>query len=230
MKCLIADDDKMCRLSLERLCKQVEDLEIVAICENGLEALNVLQKEEIDVIFLDIEMPNLTGMDMVRNLTELPQVIFTTGAPEYALEAFEYNVTDYLVKPIEQGRFLKAVQKARVNMESSKDEIHTDEVNELFLRVDGKLVNVQMDEILWIEALGDYAMFYTKGKRYTVHTTMKNLESRLPKSRFQKVHRSFIIQISKIKDIQDNTILIEDKVIPISRGNRDALMGKLNML
>lgn len=231
MKCLIADDDRMARLALKRLCDQHGELEVVGECEDGVQTINFLRNQSVDLIFLDIHMPDMTGMDLVRNLDYLPQVIFTTGDLDFAAEAFEHNVTDYLVKPVEYVRFLKAVDRAKKRHEDKMAiQAPGKEANEIFLKVDGKLVNVSLDDILYIESDQDYVLFYTPNKKYLVYGTIKSLEEKLPAHRFQKVHRKYIVQISKISDIQDNMILIHEKIIPISRSNREALMGKLNTL
>ena len=227
LKCIIVDDESLSRMALEKLCEKVPDLEVVGICENGTEAITMLQSETVDLLFLDIHMPDLTGMDLVRSIRPLPQIVFTTTDKGYALEAFEYNVTDYLLKPVTLPRLLQAVHKARQKITPPPSDATPDTTTgQFFIRVDNRLVNISLDDLWWIEAKGDYILFHTTEKRHIVHMTMKTAESRLPAGRFQKVHRQYIVNLSKIVDIEDNSILIGDKVIPISRSQREPLMKK----
>jgi DNA-binding LytR/AlgR family response regulator len=227
MRCLIVDDDEMARKSLEMMCDKIEDLTVVGMCENGLEALNFLNKEEVDLILLDIEMPELNGMELVRMKPDIPQVIFTTTLKEYALEAFEYKVTDYLHKPIVLSRLLKAIDKAR--------EVHgkktSKEISELYVKVDGRHVRLSLDDILYIESIGDYVVFHTEKKeKFIVHSTLKNIDAKIDNSKFLKVHRSYIVNLSKIVDIEETNLVIKDKVIPISRAHKPVLMNHLKTL
>lgn len=222
MRCLIVDDDEMARKSMEMMCAKVEGLSVAGICENGIEALNFIKKEDVDLILLDIEMPELTGMELVKSVPDLPQVIFTTSMKEYAIEAFEYHVTDYLHKPIAFSRFLKAIERAR--------EVHgkrlSKEIEEIFVKSDGRYVRLELKDILFIESIGDYVVFHTEKKeRLVVHSTLKNIDARINNSKFIKVHRSYIVNVSKIVDIEESTIVIKDKVIPISRAHKPILMS-----
>lgn len=227
MRCLIVDDDEMARKSLEMMCQKIDGLSIAGMCENGLEALNFLNREEVDLVFLDIEMPELSGIELVRITPDIPQVIFTTSLKDYALEAFEYKVTDYLHKPIVLSRLLKAVEKAR--------EVHgkkaTADAQEIYVKVDGRLVRLKLDDILFIESIGDYVVFNTENnEKFIVHSTLKNIDAKISSSKFLKVHRSFIINLSKIVDIEETNLVIKDKVIPISRAHKPVLMNHIKML
>ncbi|RMG54631.1 MAG: DNA-binding response regulator [Bacteroidetes bacterium] len=232
MTCFIIDDEQMSRLALERLCLKVKDLEVLAVCDSAEAALEHLQSESVDLLFLDIHLPGLSGMDLVRSFDPLPQVIFTTSDKEFALEAYDHDVTDYLVKPVTLPRLLKAVQRARQRLVAAHPNPAAPAAGEddVFIKVDNRIVRLPLAEILWIEALGDYMRFHTADKRYTVHMTLKRLEEQLPPSQFLKVHRKYIVNISHIIDIQDNSILIRDELIPISRRNRETLMNRLNLL
>lgn len=227
MRCLIVDDEEMARKSLEMMCQKIDGLSIAGMCENGLEALNFLNREEVDLVFLDIEMPELSGIELVRITPDIPQVIFTTSLKDYALEAFEYKVTDYLHKPIVLSRLLKAVEKAR--------EVHgkkaTADAQEIYVKVDGRLVRLKLDDILFIESIGDYVVFNTENnEKFIVHSTLKNIDAKISSSKFLKVHRSFIINLSKIVDIEETNLVIKDKVIPISRAHKPVLMNHIKML
>jgi DNA-binding LytR/AlgR family response regulator len=231
LNCLIVDDETMARKSLQKLCEKLEKIEIIGVCQNGTEAIQIMENEQIDLIFLDIHMPDLSGIDIVKNIRNLPQIIFTTTDKAYALEAFSYNVTDYLIKPITLPRLLQAVNKA-TQLANQSQEVSQPEKNSqhFFIKVDNRFVKLLFDEVMWVESLGDYIQFFTTEKRYTVHMTLKKVEERLPSDRFLRVHRQYIVNLEKIVDIQDNSILIKDKVIPISRSHKDGLMQKLNLL
>lgn len=231
MKCIIVDDDQISRQSLQKLCDQIGFIQIIASFSNPVEALQFVGANKVDLIFLDIHMPNLTGIDLVRSVQTLPQIIFTTSDEQFALEAFEYAVTDYIIKPVALPRLLKAVQKAKLVYDSdTSSESNKPLSGSVFVKVNSKLVKLKLDDILWIEATGDYVNIKTITKAYTVLSTMKNIENRLPGNTFVKVHRSYIVNIHRIKDIDDSTLVIENKVIPISRSNRDSLMKKINLL
>ncbi|MGB1240924.1 MAG: LytR/AlgR family response regulator transcription factor [Chitinophagales bacterium] len=234
MKCLIVDDEAISRRTLVKMCSKIGFLDVIAECSDATQALIYLQNEDIDLIFLDIHMPNMTGIEFVRSMRQLPQVIFSTSDENFALEAFEYNVTDYIIKPVTYPRFLKAVQKAHAiyESESVSSPIQTPKIEQqtLFLKEDGRFTKLNISDILWIESVGDYANFITVKDKHTVHATLKKIELRLPADKFHKIHRKYIINLSKIIDIEDNSVLIKDKILPISRRNKDSLMKKLNLI
>lgn len=228
MKCLIVDDEEMSRKNLEHLCTKIDGLEIVAICENGIQAISELDKNNIDLLFLDIEMPDLTGMEMVKSLSNLPQIIFTTNRTEFALEAFEYDITDYVAKPVTLPRLIKAVNKAKARLKKGEiPEIEKD----MFIRTNRKLVKLKYEEIAYIKTMDDYLVIHTDlGIKHTIHSTLSNMVDKLQGHPFLKVHRSYIINLRKITSIEDTHVLIGKKVIPVSRANRSILMEKVNML
>ncbi len=227
MKCIIIDDEKTARLALKKLCEKTGAIEVVNEFENPADALAFIHQNELDFIFLDIHMPELTGSEFVKSVSELPDVIMTTTDTSFALEAFEYNVIDYLIKPISMPRFLKAFDKLKAKKSENSEEIKTDSI---FVNINSRLVKLNFDEIQIIEAKGDYVQIKTEDKKHTVHITMKKIEEKLPPATFLKVHRSYIINLNKIVDIEDNSILIAEEIIPISRGNKETLLSKLNML
>lgn len=236
LNCILVDDDLMARKTIERLCSKNDRLRLVASYENGEDALNALNKNgeadkenEIHLIFLDMEMPNLSGIEMLDRLTVVsPMVIFTTSKTDYAFEAFEYQAIDYLKKPIIQARFDQAVEKAlRMKQEAQQ---YQEESNEIYVRTDGKLVRVSCDDILFFENVGDYVRVKTANNSYIIHGTLKGVDEKLNNSRFLKVHRSFIVNLQKIVDIEENTLVIEKTVIPISRAHKPILMSRLKVL
>lgn len=227
MKCIIVDDDEMSRVYLSSLCEGIEELEIVGVFSNGLECINWLKKNTCDLVFLDIEMPNLSGMDLVKSVENLPQIIFTTGHAQYAIEAFEYNVADFLPKPVTLTRLLKSLERVRTLIAGAQP----GDNDELFIRVDGRFVRINLEKILYIESLGDYVTFFSEDKKkYIVHSTIKNIAEKITHSDFIKVHRSYVVNLSKVVDIEETNLVIGEKVIPISRAHRPLLMTKIKTL
>lgn len=238
IKSIIVDDELMAREILLTLCEQHETIEVVATFPNAIEAIKFLNKESVDLILLDIHMPDFTGFDFIQSLKNPPRVVMTTSDTNFALTAFEYDcIVDYLVKPITFERFSKAIQKVEtlgelpavekhVPSKTSKDTIG----KELYVNIDRRLIKINFESIYLIEAKGDYILIKTDDKNYTVHSTLKKIEEKLPDHSFLKIHRSYIINIKRIIDIEDNSVLIERDVIPISRANRPELMKRLNLL
>lgn len=226
MNCIIVDDDEMARTSLQMLCDKITDLEVDEIFENGIDAINWLKNHSTDVILLDIEMPDLTGMDLVKSVDDLPQIVFITGHTEYALEAFEHQVTDFVPKPVQYARLLKAVDRVKELI----DNVRNEDQNEIFVREEGRYVRLHLDDILFIESLGDYVKFITSEKNHIVHSTLKNIDDKIESNKFLKVHRSFIVNLTKIVDIEENNLVIKDKVIPVSRAHRPVLMKKIKTI
>lgn len=228
MRCIIVDDDELSCLNLQRLCKKVDDLEVVAICSDGFEAINILKNKQVDFIFLDIIMPELSGMDMVKSIPNLPPVIFTTGRDDMAVEAFENEIIDYLVKPIELPRFLKSYNRVRNYISDKNSE---SEKTEIYVRSGGKLVRIGFSDVLLIETLDDYVVFKMEnGNSHVVHSTLKNMAVKLEGTTFLKIHRSYIVNISKIDSIEEGFVKITDSLIPISRLHKQELLDKVNLL
>lgn len=235
MNCIIIDDDSTARLIVSKLCSQHSTLNVVDEFPNAIEAIKFLNANEVDLIFLDIHMPTFSGFDFIKTLKNPPRVILTTSDRDFALEAFEYpSVVDYLVKPIEQERFNKAVEKLdkfQLTQPTQKSSANpTEENRELYVNVDRRLVKINFSDINVIEAKGDYIRIKTDDKGHMVHSTLRKIEDKLPSDLFLKVHRSFIINLSKIIDIEDNTVLIKRDIIPVSRSKRAELMKRLNLL
>ena len=228
MNCLIVDDDKMARVSLNALCEKIEDVHILKSFDNGLEAMKFLKTNKVDLVFLDIDMPDFTGMDLVKSLDDLPQIIFITGHTQYALEAFEYHVTDFVPKPVDLPRLMKAVERAKelqTNIDTSKDL-----QNDIYVRVNGRYIRLDFVDILYVESLGDYVTFVTNHGKYIVHSTLKNIDEKIKSEDFLKVHRSYIVNLTKIVDIEETNLVIKDKVIPVSRAHRPVLMQKIKTI
>ncbi len=227
MNCIIVDDDEIAVKSIKHCIEKVDFITLVGIASCGADALSLLEKnKDIDLVFLDIEMPDMSGIDLVKNF-KLPQVIFITGSKEYAAESYDFNVTDFLLKPVDFPRFLKAVQRANDIKESIK--VSKSNSDELYLKKDARLIRVNAKDILYVEAMGDYVCVYTAKERFTILSTMKSVENRLPKADFARIHNSFIIRLDKIVEIEDETISMGEKTLPISRTYKNAFFQKLNL-
>lgn len=230
MKALIIDDNDIARTTLMHLAKQIPNLTITNEFSNAIEAYNYLQSNHVDLIFLDIEMPEMNGIELTKNLSEKNTIIiFTSSKKEYALEAFDLNIADYILKPIIPSRFLQAINKAQVIIESRKDNIEISKDEFLFVRDSNITRRLKLDDIFYAEAMGDYVKFHTKEKMFAIHGKMKTAEERLPKSNFIRVHRSYIISLSKIDTLQDGGIMINGKFIPVSDAYRKILNNKMNI-
>ncbi|HVI47945.1 MAG TPA: LytTR family DNA-binding domain-containing protein [Chitinophaga sp.] len=231
MNCLIVDDNKMARTAMKQLASHVDQLHVAGECSSAMEAYNLLQKEKIDVLLLDIEMPGMSGLELTRNLgKKRPVIIFTTVKKDYAVEAFELNVADYLIKPVNPARFIQAIEKAKEILESSNDEYQVSDTEFIFIRDNGSLKRIRTEEILFMEAMGDYVKLHTLQKFHAIHSTLKALEEKLPPSRFMRVHRSYIVALDKIEAIEDGNIIIQKNAIPVADTYRTALNNKLNLL
>jgi len=233
MNCIVVDDDKLSRRILEEFILKTEGLDLIYSFSSAIEAINTLKKsDDIDLIFLDIEMPEMTGIEFLNSIKMSSQVIIVSSKDRYAIEAFEYDVTDYLLKPITYTRFFKAIDKATTRFE--KEKINQVGKDELFIKKNSSLVRLKYDEILWVEALENYVVFNTFNDKYTIHFTMKAIEKKLPAHKFTRVHRSYIVNTSSILIIEDNSVIIKtqdgNKPIPIGKSYKDNLMNDINLI
>jgi DNA-binding LytR/AlgR family response regulator len=236
MNCISIDDEATARAIINRLCLCDSNLHLLEEFPDAIQAIKYLNQNKVDLIFLDIHMPDFDGFDFIKTLKSPPKIILTTSDPSFALQAFEYDfIVDYLVKPITQERFQKAIKKA--NSRSIKKKVpqiqevkESNSVDDLYINIDRRLIKIDIPSIYLIEAKGDYINVKTESKNYIVHSTLKKIEEKLPDHLFLKVHRSFIINIEKIIDIEDNSALIQKDIIPVSRSNRPELMKRLNLL
>lgn len=230
MNCIIIDDDEMSRNAMQHLVSQVQFLNLSGVCTNAKEALSILNTSQVDLMLLDVEMPDISGLDLIKSLKKHPLTILATSKKEYAIEAFECNVIDYLVKPVSLDRFFKAVFKAKEIFDSSQQTLESLDNDFVFIKANGVLIKIDIKEILWLEALGDYVTIHTSEKKYTIHSTMKAIEKKLSPTFFIRVHRSFMVSLNKIASIDDNVIVINKQLIPIGAIYKDNLAKKLNLL
>lgn len=236
MNCIIIDDESAARAIVAQLCTKMPELDLIEEFDNAIDAIKFLNQQNIDVVFLDIHMPGFSGVDFVQTLKNPPKIVLTTSDTDFAIEAYEYEaIVDYLVKPITLERFEKSIQKikntsARRPVISGSDENDSVSDEDLYINIDRRLIKLKLNDISVIEAKGDYIDVKTEKEIYHVHTTLKKIKAKLPAKTFLQVHRSFIINFNKIIDIEDNSVLIEKNVVPISRSNRPELMRRLNLV
>lgn len=230
LTCIIVEDEVLARKSLSALCQKIEVLDLIGTFESASEALKEIPQIQPDLIFLDIEMPGMSGLEMIDELSSVPQIVFTTGNKDYAFEAFEYDVTDFLKKPITQGRFIKAVEKAQLREDRLKEIAKVSEERECYVRSEGRLIRITYDTLQYIEYIGDYVKMVTDHGHHVVHGSLKSIDQKIKNPRFLKVHRSYIINLDKVVDIEDNSIVIGKKVIPVSRAHKGILLSSINIL
>jgi DNA-binding LytR/AlgR family response regulator len=228
INCVVIDDEPLARKGLGEYIADVDFLQLAGEFDNPLKATGLVGAGEVQLLFLDIQMPKITGIDFFKSLQNPPPVIFTTAYPQYALEGFEVNALDYLVKPISFDRFLKAAMKAKEYYEmrekNMKEALPSDY---FFIKADNKLVKISFDEVLYVEALQNYVTVHTRDKKYMTYLTFKSVEEYLPEDKFIKVHKSYIVAASKIDSIEGNDIRIGQQHIPISRNQKEEVMEKL---
>lgn len=231
MKALIVDDNKIARTTMRHLAGQIKDLEVTGDVDSAIAAYNFIQEQPVDILLLDIQMPGMNGLELTKNLgNHRPVIIFTTAIKEYAVEAFELNVADYLVKPVTPSRFIQAIDRARTIIESNKEEVKLNNDEFIFIRDSNIVKRLNVDDILFAEAMGDYVKLHTPQKFFAVHATLKSVEERLPEHQFIRVHRSYIVALHKIDTIQDGVIVIGSKSIPVADAYRSQLNRRMNIL
>lgn len=237
IRCAIVDDEPLALDVLENYIEKIDHLELVARVDNAVEAFNLLNKTQVDLLFLDIQMPRLTGLELLKNITNPPKVIFTTAYREYALEGYELNVVDYLLKPISFERFLRAINKiymfngSGISYPSSDyTSIAEDPYSDTFiyLKADKKMVKVLLKDILYIESLKDYIRVKTPQKSVTAYQRISHMEEKLPEDKFIRIHRSYIISKDKVEAYSTSHVELADVEIPIGRNYRSEVLKALN--
>jgi DNA-binding LytR/AlgR family response regulator len=230
LRCLVVDDDPLSIQVVENCIASTPFLTSVGSCESAVAAAEVLRQQTVDLLFLDVEMPLMSGIDLLSTLQNPPPVVLITSSKQYAVEAFEYDVVDYLVKPVSYARFLKAAQRA-LELHQAHPSVEPNipaGADFTFMKVDTKLVKVLFNEVRYVEALGDYVHIVTGQSKLIVYSTMKAVEEKFPDSLFVRVHRSFIVNIKQVQSIEDNTIIIDNKHIPIGQTYMREVFQRLN--
>lgn len=228
LKCIIVDDEPLAQEVLERYLINIRELELVTKCSNALEAFEVLNNEQIDLMFLDISMPVISGLDFLRSLRKAPAVIITTAHPDFALQGYELDVVDYLVKPVSLERFIKAVNKAidRVKLQTPVE--RSIKPDYMFVKSDQKLIRISFSDIDYIEGMKDYVKIFTREKMIVTLHTMKYFESSLPAENFIRIHKSYIVNSSSIKSIAGNELELRQVRLPIGSSYKDHLMRSIH--
>lgn len=232
INCIIIDDEPLARKGLEEYVQDTELLQLQGTFDNALKATDILMTGKIELLLLDIQMPKITGLEFLKTLANPPLTILTTAYPEYALQAFELNVLDYLLKPFSFERFLKAVMKAKSFLETVQQPPTLPAIENaadayFFLKTENKLVKIAYEEVLFVEALQNYVAVHTKGKKYLSYLTIKSVEEQLPAHRFIKIHKSYLVAADKVESIEGNEIKIGPHQIPISRNNKEEVLEKI---
>jgi DNA-binding LytR/AlgR family response regulator len=242
IRCLIVDDEPLALDVLEAYIDKIDDLELVGRLDNAIEAFNRLNREAVDLLFLDIQMPKLTGIELLRNIAHPPKVVFTTAYRDYALQGYELDVMDYLLKPISFERFLRAVNKVYQHGSTVLSASHpaadalTDSWREppsydeafIYLKADKKMIKVLLSEVLYLESLKDYVRVHTRNKTVTAYQRISYMEEKLPEDRFMRIHRSYIVALGKIDAYCTPWVEIDGKEIPIGRNYRSEVIRALN--
>ena len=224
--CLIVDDEPLSRDVLRKYISEVRDLNLVAECGNASEASHVLNHTQVDIIFLDINMPGISGISFARSLISSPLIVFTTAYPEYAVEGFELDATDYLVKPYSFERFLKAVNRALERLQENN--IPAGDEAKILVKADKKLYALVLSDILLIEGQGDYIRIRTERENLVVHETIKNFLASLPGEMFMRIHKSYVINLTRIEYIEGNQVRIGEFTVPVSPAQRDELLSRFS--
>jgi DNA-binding LytR/AlgR family response regulator len=229
-KALIVDDNKVIRLMLAEMLKKIEEVEVVGECETAMDARSFLKINKVDLLFLDVEMPGMTGLELLKLLPEKPITILVTAKTGYAIEAFELNVVDYLVKPFSLSRVTLAVEKAMELLEMKNAQLNEISQEHIFIRDNKVIRKILLNEINWLESKGDYVKILTAKTSYVIHSTLKNMEEKLPVNDFVRIHRSFLIPVSKIDYIEDGIAYILGTPLPVSETYKNDLLKILRLI
>jgi DNA-binding LytR/AlgR family response regulator len=227
ISCVIVEDLPVAAEYLKNCCEKSGDIDVLGHFTNVNDAVEFLNNHRVDLIFLDVEMPGDDGFKLLDRIVYSPKVILTTSKTEYAYNAFEYHVTDFLKKPFTYQRFQEAIGKLVFTEDTRKKESSDDHI---YIKTDGKLVRLNNDDILYIESMGDYVKFVLSDKKYVSHNTIKNLEEKINPGVFLKIHRSYIVNMKKVQNIKDNTLVINELELPISKANRAEVVRRLNVI
>lgn len=233
-RCLIVDDEPLARELIKGYVAKLENFEIVAECSDAMKALNVLRSKPVDLMFMDIQMPQITGVEFLKTLKHAPKVIITTAYREYALDGFELDVVDYLLKPITFERFLKSVNKyyqmsqEEVQVVSGQNADKGTDESFIYVKENKKVIKIYLSEIKYIEGLSEYVQIYTDKRKVIVKTSLTQMEEKLPSEHFLRIHKSYIISVNKIEAFTANTIEIQNKELPIGRSYKNVVLNLLN--
>jgi len=230
MNCLIVDDNTMARRALKQMLTDIDFVAVAGEAGDPMEAIGLLGKTPVDLLLLDIEMPKMTGIELLKHISVRPLTILITARADYALEAFELNVVDYIVKPVQSDRLVKALIRAKEIYDSRNQTLESLDKDFIFVREKNVLLKILVPDIQYIQALGDYLIIYAGDKKHTVHLTLKSFLERFQSSRFMRVHRSYIIALDKIDRVEENTLYIGRQPVPVGENYRQELLRRINLL
>lgn len=233
IKCIIIDDEPIGREILENFVNEINFLEVVAICEDAFEALEILENNQIDLLITDIQMPKINGLELVRSLPSPPVIIFVTAHDQFAVNSFELGVADYLLKPVSFDRFLKAINKAKLQIELRRNvslNLNAEIVDHIFIKADNKLNKIFYTNILYVESLKDFIKIFTADQVFVTNSSMKAIEEKLPINQFVRIHNSYLVSISAVKALKRSSVeLTNMKSLPISKSHKKALFAALQI-
>ncbi|WP_416866259.1 MAG: LytR/AlgR family response regulator transcription factor [Imperialibacter sp.] len=224
LRCLIVDDEPLSQEVIEGYVNDASQLELVAKCSNALEAAELIRSQSVDLIFLDINMPKLSGISLVKSLAKPPAIVFITAYPEFAVEGFEVEAVDYLLKPCSFERFLKAVSKVEHYLQASG---RMQEADYFVVKADKKLHKIALEDILYFKSIGDYVKVYTRDKVLITNETLRNIEEGLPQNKFIRLHKSFIVSLQAIQYLEGNQVKVGEEMLPVGLTYKDKLMERL---
>lgn len=231
---IIVDDSLEARKILEFYCNKNKHINLIAKCEGAEKGLEILDKEKVDLVFLDMKMPSISGIDFLNRAPQLPMVIFTTSEEKYAINAFEYDAQDFLKKPFNYPIFDRSIKRAieKLEREEQFQELSSASPNakSVFIKEKGRYIRLDIADILYFENASDYVHVHCKTKNFTIYSTLKSIASKLTEHNFMRIHRSYIINLNEIVDIEESTLVIERKVIPIAKAHKSRLMKNLKLL
>ncbi len=241
--CVIVDDEFLARKLLSNYVEKLPNWELVKVCQNAMEAIEALSAQKVDVLLLDIHMPDLTGIELLNTISRPPFTIITTAYVDYALDGYKLDVLDYLLKPIPFDRFVQAMNKASSQLNLIRKAFRTTDFegvvipdkdlaqpDHFFLKADYKLIKIKFDDILYIEGLREYISIFTPGKRHIVYHSLKKMENMLPPHRFIRIHKSYIVPMDQISSIYGNTVVLGDKELPVGKSYKQHLMDRIQQL
>ncbi len=226
INCLVVDDEPIAREGMKEYISQVDYLYLVAECKSGSEAAGLLHKNKIDLVFLDIQMPDLTGIEFVKALAGPPLIIFTTAYPQYAIEGYELDVMDYLIKPISFARFLKSIEKVQSYLKTKDNNVNT--TNEFFfIKCNGKIEKIFTADVIYIEAMANYVIIHTQQKKYITYITFSGICRSLPDHLFMRIHKSYMVAVSAVKTIDGDEVITSTVRLPFSKSYKEKVMNKI---
>ncbi|MFT4971590.1 MAG: two-component system response regulator LytT [Paraglaciecola sp.] len=230
LNCVLIDDKHLCLKTLERYCKKTDAIDLKAIYSSGQAAIDHYVPSEIDLVFLDVKMLGTNSMEFLDQLPTVPNIIFTTSDPQHPIAAFKYNAIGYLIKPIPYPQFKQVVEKAWWSIFSAFSHYSPVYNKQLFIKEKGHLIRLNVDDILYFENIRDYVMIVTTTSKHIIYSTLKSVLEKVPAEYFQKVHRTYIVNFNKIDNIENNSLVIGRKLIPISKSQKPLLMSRIKLL